>query len=141
MPNAACAPRRSSRRSPAGSPASPEPKTGTGSWATSRPPRNTASTSSRPCSTCSSDTSGYPTAPSSPDDPHPKRRPRPPTGRYALPPILHIRDQGEGLHRPECINDDDHTIVATYGAIYRGIVQYYLLAGNVYRLNRFEWVM
>ena len=26
---------------------------------------------------------------------------------------------------------DDHTIVATYGAEYRGIVQYYLLAGDV----------
>ena len=39
------------------------------------------------------------------------------------------------------MNDDDYTIVATYGAEYRGIVQYYLLAGDVYRLNRLHWVM
>ena len=30
---------------------------------------------------------------------------------------------------------------ATYGAEYRGIVQYYLLAGDVFRLNRLRWVM
>ena len=35
---------------------------------------------------------------------------------------------------------DDHEIVSTYGAEYRGIVQYYLLAGNVWRLNRLKWV-
>ena len=39
------------------------------------------------------------------------------------------------------VNDDDHTIVRTYGAEYRGLVEYYLLAGDVYRLNRLEWVM
>jgi AI2M/AI1M-like, HNH endonuclease/Type II intron maturase len=38
-------------------------------------------------------------------------------------------------------NGDDHSIVATFGAIYRGIVQYYLLAGDVYRLHRLHWVM
>ena len=35
----------------------------------------------------------------------------------------------------------DYSIVATYGAKYRGIVQYYLLAGDVYRLHRLRWVM
>jgi hypothetical protein len=39
------------------------------------------------------------------------------------------------------VNEDDHTIVATYGAQWRGIVQYYLLAGNVHRLYRLHWVM
>ena len=39
------------------------------------------------------------------------------------------------------VNDDDYTIVSTYGAEYRGIVQYYLLAGDVCRLNRLRWVM
>ena len=34
---------------------------------------------------------------------------------------------------------DDHKIVSTYGAEYRGIVQYYLLAGDVWRLNRLHW--
>ena len=38
-------------------------------------------------------------------------------------------------------NGDDYTIVATIGNIYRGIVQYYLLAGDAYRLHRLEWVM
>jgi hypothetical protein len=39
------------------------------------------------------------------------------------------------------VNQDDHTIVRTYGAEYRGLVEYYLLAGDVYRLNRLEGVM
>src|SRR6266545_1948258 len=30
---------------------------------------------------------------------------------------------------------------SSYGAEYRGIVQYYLLAGNVHRLSRLHWVM
>jgi group II intron reverse transcriptase/maturase len=36
---------------------------------------------------------------------------------------------------------ETHTIVATYGAEYRGLVNYYLLAGDVWRLNRVRWVM
>jgi len=39
------------------------------------------------------------------------------------------------------VNESDYTIVATYALTYRGIVQYYLLAGDVHRLNRLEWVM
>ena len=39
------------------------------------------------------------------------------------------------------MNSDDHAIVSIYGAEYRGIVQYYLLAGNVARLSRLHWVM
>ncbi|MET9031046.1 group II intron reverse transcriptase/maturase [Nocardia sp. NPDC004168] len=39
------------------------------------------------------------------------------------------------------LNEDDHTIVNVYGAEWRGIVQYYLLAGNVARLYRLLWVM
>jgi hypothetical protein len=49
--------------------------------------------------------------------------------------------RGKPAHRSAWIGENDHTIVATYGAIYRGIVQYYLLAGNVFRLNRLTWVM
>ncbi len=49
------------------------------------------------------------------------------------------------LGKPErlnqMVNEDDHTIVRTYGAQYRGLVEYYQLAGDVYRLNRLEWVM
>ena len=36
-------------------------------------------------------------------------------------------------------NLDDYDIVKTYGAEYRGIVQYYLLANDVWRLNRLCW--
>jgi group II intron reverse transcriptase/maturase len=49
--------------------------------------------------------------------------------------------RGKPAHRPAWISESDHTIIATYGAIYRGIVQYYLPAGNVFRLNRLKWVM
>jgi hypothetical protein len=43
--------------------------------------------------------------------------------------------------RPWLVNDDDHAIVSAYGAQYRGLVGYYLLAGDVWRLNRVRWVM
>jgi len=49
--------------------------------------------------------------------------------------------RGKPAHRPEWINEDDYSIVAAYGSIYRGIVQYYLPAGNVYRLHRLERAM
>jgi group II intron reverse transcriptase/maturase len=49
--------------------------------------------------------------------------------------------RGKPERRPQLINEDDHTIVSTYGAEWRGIVQYYLLAGNVHRLYRLGWVM
>ncbi|MGH4016053.1 MAG: group II intron reverse transcriptase/maturase [Pseudonocardiaceae bacterium] len=49
--------------------------------------------------------------------------------------------RGKPAHRPDLVNQDDHTIIATFGAQYRGLVQYYLLAGNAYWLNRVEWVM
>src|SRR6266545_1754327 len=46
---------------------------------------------------------------------------------------------GKPEHRLELLNHDDHTIISTYGAEYRGIAQYYLLAGDVWRLNRLRW--
>src|SRR4051795_2261933 len=49
--------------------------------------------------------------------------------------------RGKPAKQPALNNGDDHTIVATFGAIYRGVVQYYLLAGDVYRLHRLRWVM
>ena len=39
------------------------------------------------------------------------------------------------------MNRDDHVIISTYGAEFRGIIQYYLLAGDVWRLSRLQWVM
>ncbi|MGO4424710.1 group II intron reverse transcriptase/maturase, partial [Streptomyces sp. MCAF7] len=43
--------------------------------------------------------------------------------------------------RPHMVNEDDYTIISTYGAEYRGLIQYYLLAGDVFRLSRVNWVM
>jgi group II intron reverse transcriptase/maturase len=48
--------------------------------------------------------------------------------------------RGKPARRPQLMNDHDHTIISTYGAEYRGIVQYYLLAGDVGRLHRLRWV-
>jgi group II intron reverse transcriptase/maturase len=48
---------------------------------------------------------------------------------------------GKPARRTKLVNADDHTIVGVYGAEYRGFVQYYLLASDVYRLNRLRWVM
>jgi group II intron reverse transcriptase/maturase len=48
---------------------------------------------------------------------------------------------GKPASRPELMNEPDHTIINRFGAEYRGIVQYYLLAGDVYRLDRLNWVM
>ena len=48
---------------------------------------------------------------------------------------------GKPEARTPLVNNDDYAIVATYGAQYRGLVNYYLLAGDVSRLNRVRWVM
>jgi group II intron reverse transcriptase/maturase len=47
---------------------------------------------------------------------------------------------GQPARRTELMNRDDHVIISTYGAEFRGIVQYYLLAGDVWRLSRLQWV-
>jgi len=47
---------------------------------------------------------------------------------------------GQPERRTELMNLTDLLIISSYGAGYRGIVQYYLLAGDVWRLNRLEWV-
>ncbi|MGC9544762.1 reverse transcriptase domain-containing protein [Streptomyces sp. UG1] len=49
--------------------------------------------------------------------------------------------RGKPAKRKALINSSDHAIVATFGVVYRGIVQYYLLAGDVFRLHRLQWVM
>ncbi|MGB8381090.1 MAG: reverse transcriptase domain-containing protein, partial [Dermatophilaceae bacterium] len=49
--------------------------------------------------------------------------------------------RGKPAERSWLVNEDDYTIVTTYGAEHRGIVQYYLLAGDVWRLTRLQWVM
>jgi group II intron reverse transcriptase/maturase len=77
------------------------------------------------------------------------RRRRSVNGQVALRVPLHVIKaksapylrRGKPAKQKALTGGDDYTIVATYGAIYRGIVQYYLLAGDVYRLHRLHWVM
>jgi group II intron reverse transcriptase/maturase len=52
----------------------------------------------------------------------------------------HMRG-GKPERRTGLMNEQDYAIISRYGAEYRGIVQYYLLAGDVWRLNRLHWVM
>ena len=49
------------------------------------------------------------------------------------------RRHGKAWHRPAMQNLDDYDIVGVYGAEYRGIIQYYLLAGDVWRLKALRW--
>ncbi len=46
---------------------------------------------------------------------------------------------GKPWHRAAMQNLDDYDIVKAYGAEHRGVVQYYLLANDVWRLNRLGW--
>ena len=48
--------------------------------------------------------------------------------------------RGKPAARTAMCNLDDYDIVKTYAAEYRGIVQYYLLATDVWRLTRLRWV-
>jgi group II intron reverse transcriptase/maturase len=51
------------------------------------------------------------------------------------------RAGGKPVGSPALANESDYTIVATYGSVYRGVVQYYQLAADVYRFHRLGWVM
>src|SRR5499427_8739434 len=48
---------------------------------------------------------------------------------------------GQPAQRSRLLHDDDFTVVAKFQAEYRGLVQYYLLAQDVFRLGRLRWVM
>jgi len=43
-------------------------------------------------------------------------------------------------HRGPMQNLDDYDIIKTFGAEYRGVAGYYLLATDVWRFNRLRWV-
>ena len=51
------------------------------------------------------------------------------------------KSKGKPAQRGALLHDDDFTIVAKYGSEYAGLVQYYLLAQDVFRLGRLQWVM
>ncbi len=48
---------------------------------------------------------------------------------------------GKPVRRNGFHNDEDYTIVSRYQAEFRGVVQYYLLAYNVFHFGRLQWVM
>ena len=63
-------------------------------------------------------------------------------------PVAVIKDKcnlyikgGKPVHRPELLHHTVFSIMEQYQAEYRGLVQYYLLAENVCRLDRLKWVM
>jgi group II intron reverse transcriptase/maturase len=72
---------------------------------------------------------------------------RPANGNIALrvPPDVvkaqcaRYREHGKPWHRPRLQNLDDYDIVRTFGAEYRGVVNYYLLAQDVWRLHTLHW--
>ena len=49
------------------------------------------------------------------------------------------RQHGKPWHRPRLQNQDDYDIIRVYGAEYRGVVNYYLLARDVWRLRVLRW--
>lgn len=49
--------------------------------------------------------------------------------------------RGTPVHRTELLADSDYTIISHYQQEYRGVVQYYLLAYNVSRLDWLHYVM
>jgi group II intron reverse transcriptase/maturase len=49
------------------------------------------------------------------------------------------RQHGKPWHRPRLQNLDDYDIVRVYGAEYRGVVNHYLLAQDVWRLHTLHW--
>jgi group II intron reverse transcriptase/maturase len=82
------------------------------------------------------------------DDKHTTRQ-RNVNGRIGLRVPLRVIDNqcarymrhGKPVHRPELMVDTDFSIVAHYQQVYRGIVQYYVLAHNVGWFSRLQWVM
>jgi len=49
--------------------------------------------------------------------------------------------RGKPHQRTELIDDEDFSIINRYQTEYRGIVQYYSLANNVYWFHKLEWTM
>ncbi|MEV0236059.1 group II intron reverse transcriptase/maturase [Nonomuraea sp. NPDC050786] len=49
------------------------------------------------------------------------------------------RKHGRPCYRPRLQNLDDYDIVRVYGAEYRSVVNYYLLAKDAWRLCRLRW--
>jgi len=52
-----------------------------------------------------------------------------------------FKKDGKVLHRAALLNDSDYDIVTRFQQEFRGIVNYYLLAGNVSWLHKLQWIM
>ena len=50
-------------------------------------------------------------------------------------------EEGKPIHRPEMLRDSVYTIISSYQAEYRGLVEYYRMAYNLHALGRLEWDM
>jgi len=50
-------------------------------------------------------------------------------------------EEGKPIHRPEMLKDSVLTIISTYQAEYRGLVEYYRMAYNLHTLARLKWDM
>ncbi len=48
---------------------------------------------------------------------------------------------GKAIHRAELAHDSAYSIVARYQQEYRGVVEYYQLAYNLYQFNHLKWLM
>jgi group II intron reverse transcriptase/maturase len=48
---------------------------------------------------------------------------------------------GKAIHRTELLHDTPFSIVEQYQQEYRGLVQYYQKAYNLFRFNRLKWIM
>ena len=51
-----------------------------------------------------------------------------------------LRD-GKAIHRAELVNDSEYDILIRYQWEYRGLVEYYAMAQNLYRLGYLRWAM
>lgn len=51
------------------------------------------------------------------------------------------QEDGKPIHRAERSHESEYTIVASYQQEYRGLVEYYRLAGNLRQFDTLKWVM
>ena len=83
------------------------------------------------------------------NDKHDPRAGRALNGKIGLRVPAHVIEKycraymknGKPTNRPNLLHETDYTIVSRYQAVYRGIVQYYLLAYNVPELGKLLRVM
>jgi hypothetical protein len=47
----------------------------------------------------------------------------------------------KAIHRAAALQDDAVSLIEQYQSVYRGVVNYYLLASNLRDLSKLQWVM